>query len=157
MTIQNQPRFLSTLDKFSDSGSCWKWPGCTGRNGYASAYFKGKIYAAHRLAYMLKRGPIGDGLVLDHLCRVRNCVNPWHLEAVTQRENLIRGVGAVAINIRKTSCIHGHDFTEANTIINRDGTRRCRTCARITGKKSEARRAPRIGRVRRKKPAGEGE
>lgn len=81
----------------------------------------------HRLFYEMSRGSIPPGLELDHLCRVRACCNPDHLEAVTTRENVLRGFGACAVHARKTHCIRGHEFTDTNTYRRRDG-RECRTC-----------------------------
>lgn len=85
---------------------------------------------AHRVAFELIRGCIPNGLVLDHLCRNRGCVNPDHLEPVTFRENIMRGVGYTAQQARKTHCRHGHEFTVENTYVWRGG-RICRTCRRI--------------------------
>jgi hypothetical protein len=85
--------------------------------------------AAHRLFYEQLVGPIPDGLQLDHLCRVRHCVNPDHLEPVTQTANVLRGIGPTAVNAGKTHCVHGHPFTPDNTYINKQGNRHCRACA----------------------------
>ena len=94
----------------------------------------GEITAyAHRLAYELVKGPISDGLQIDHLCRNRACINPDHLEAVTQRENILRGEGVAALNARKTHCPQGHAYDEENTLIltgRQAGARRCQICAR---------------------------
>ena len=76
------------------------------------------------------RGPIPEGLTLDHLCRVRACVNPAHLEPVTLRENTLRSPSApTAINARKTECLRGHAFTPENTWVHRS-RRCCRECKR---------------------------
>ena len=76
--------------KVKKTNTCWIWNGCV-RNGYGLFRYKEKVIGAHRFSYELLRGPIPKGLQLDHLCRVRNCVNPNHLEPVTQAENLRRG------------------------------------------------------------------
>ena len=76
-------------------GGCWLWTGARTANGYGTMSAGGRYGAtllAHRLAYEWYRGAIPDGLQIDHLCRVRHCVNPWHLEAVTQEVNLKRGM-----------------------------------------------------------------
>lgn len=72
-------------------GGCWIWTRSCSPDGYGWASLNNKTYQAHRLVYRLTVGAIPEGLVLDHLCRVRNCVNPDHLEPVTPRENLARG------------------------------------------------------------------
>lgn len=83
---------------------------------------------AHRAAYQYLRGPIPDGLQLDHLCWVRRCVNPAHLEVVTARVNTLRGENPAAQNARKTHCHRGHPFDEANTYWRPDGGRDCKAC-----------------------------
>lgn len=108
------------------TGDCWEWIG--GRaHGYGMMRFKGQRGLAHRLIYESLVGPIPDGLTLDHLCRVRHCVNPDHLEVVTMGENIRRGVGAPARNARKTHCKWGHPFSDENT-YNHEGRRQCRVC-----------------------------
>jgi len=82
-------RFWSKVDK---TNSCWLWTDHTTASGYGKFYVnKGEVYA-HRHSYEIHRGKIPKGLVIDHLCRVRNCVNPEHMEVVTQRENIVRGL-----------------------------------------------------------------
>lgn len=88
----------------------------------------GKIARAHRVAYECAKGPIPDGLVIDHLCRNKACCNPDHLEAVTQRENTLRGMGPSANAAKLTHCKRGHPFDSANTSINTRGHRVCRAC-----------------------------
>ena len=118
-----EERFWARVDK---SGTCWKWQGSSSQ-GYGSFSADGRTVRAHRYAYELTVGPIPHGLVLDHLCRVRSCVNPAHLEPVTNVENVLRGAGWAGTNSRKTHCVHGHEYTPENTVPIADG-RRCRTC-----------------------------
>ncbi|MFI8300031.1 HNH endonuclease signature motif containing protein [Streptomyces nigra] len=122
-------RFWPKVDKASANG-CWNWTGAIGPNGYG--YFgapKGTSRLAHRFAYESVNGPVPNGLQLDHLCRNRRCVNPTHLEAVTQRVNTLRSDGPTALNSRATHCKKGHEFTPENTAVYR-GKRECRTCKR---------------------------
>ena len=115
------PRFWSKVDRRSD---CWIWTGCIAQTGYGQFHFERKTQSSHRLAYLDAHGTIPDGLHLDHLCRVRACVNPDHLEPVTNRENALRGNATYPEN-----CKNGHKRTEANTRINsKSGVRECRTC-----------------------------
>lgn len=92
------------------------------------------MVAAHRLAYEELRGPIPSGLELDHKCRVRGCVNPWHLEPVTTAENIRRGIGRPAENARKAVCLRGHPLSGDNLYRSPSGLggRRCRSCRRGT-------------------------
>jgi hypothetical protein len=109
------------------SGDCWLWTGPLTRDGYGKTTFRGQSIVPHRIAYEELVGPIPEGLVIDHLCRVRNCVNPDHLEPVTFRENVLRGVGPAAIHAAKTHCVNGHPFDEENTYVFKRW-RQCRTC-----------------------------
>lgn len=109
---------------------CWFWTGAISNTGYGTY---GKPAAlAHRLVYELLVEPIPEGLQIDHLCRNRACVNPSHLEPVSQRTNLARGESPTAINARKTECPQGHPYDADNTYVNpKTGWRMCRTCNRI--------------------------
>jgi HNH endonuclease len=112
--------------------TCWLWTGAkvTG-TGYGSIVMGDRsAYMAHRLSYEWHVGPIPDGYVIDHLCGVRNCVRPEHLEAVTTRENLRRGNGICALNKRKTHCKRGHLLDGANIYVLPQGGRACRQCKR---------------------------
>lgn len=122
--------------------ACVRWTGRIGRDGYGRI---GRRGLAHRVAWERERGPIPAGMTIDHLCRVRNCVNVEHMEAVTQLVNTMRGYSPNARNARKAQCSHGHPFDPANTYIytKRTGrvTRICRTCNRAAVARRKARRS----------------
>jgi hypothetical protein len=123
---------------------CWEWTGTRSR-GYGNIWWRGKVLRAHRAAYELLRGAIPSGLTIDHLCRNHSCVNPEHLEAVTHEANVLRGLSPSAIHARKTHCIHGHPFDEANTYRTAKGWRFCKTCQRA--RKAARKAARRKGEV----------
>ena len=125
-------RFWAKVNK---TDGCWRWTGYITREGYGrtATVVSGRrtTTMAHRLAYELLVGSIPDGLELDHLCRVRNCVRPDHLEPVTGRVNRLRSpIHFSALNAAKTHCKHGHEFTPENTRTRPGHPRECRTCAR---------------------------
>lgn len=108
----------------------WYWTAyCDKNTGYGSFGIGGKTRSAHVVSYELFVGPVPKGLQIDHLCRIRACVNPACLEPVTQRENILRGMGPSAQNAVKTHCKRGHAFTPENTDIVPRG-RECKQCHR---------------------------
>lgn len=109
---------------------CWVSDRAAQPNGYTKMYAWGKVRLTHRVAYEAYVGPIPEGMVIDHLCRVRACCNPDHLEPVTNRENLLRGDTLPAAEAAATHCISGHPFTPANTRTTSKGKRHCRPCAK---------------------------
>lgn len=119
-------------DYAPDLGPCWLWLAAKNK-GYGCFGVTGKMVLAHRYAYELAIGPIPSGLTIDHLCRTPSCVNPAHLEPVTHRENVLRGVGPTAQQARKTHCLPGgHPLSGDNLYLRPNGKRECRTCRRLT-------------------------
>lgn len=114
-------------------GPCWEWTAGTTPQGYGGFHPNKKTFAlAHRWSYEQNVGPLEHGQVIDHLCRNRRCVNPSHLEQVTNTENLRRGLGYRLSNGMDDHCINGHAYTEINTYRNSNDPMdiRCRQCAR---------------------------
>lgn len=133
MTERQFQRWIVKLDDgiLWSRDRCWFWQGAKTRSGYGNFMLTKtppKYVAAHRIAYEHYRGPIPEGLHLDHLCRNRSCVNPWHLEPVTNRENAQRGARGRMV----THCRNGHPYNEENTMWRKNGRRGCRACARET-------------------------
>ncbi|KKN02548.1 hypothetical protein LCGC14_1116570 [marine sediment metagenome] len=119
-------RFWAKVEKTED---CWNWLGNMYSGGYGVFWNHGQV-RAHRYAYELHRGPIPEGLQIDHLCRNRIYVNPDHMEAVTQKVNMMRGIGPAARHAAATHCPQGHPYDLFNTYITVEGWRKCRTCHR---------------------------
>lgn len=108
---------------------CWLWSGNVRPDGYGVFQYDHERVMAHRAAYEMFVGPIPEGLDLDHLCRVRNCIRPAHLEPVTRRVNVLRGVGPSAQAAARDCCSNGHTYTDESTYWYR-GYRMCKTCWR---------------------------
>lgn len=131
-----EDRFWSKVDL---SGDCWLWTASLGSTGYGQFNVERKAKKAHRVAYELTHGPIPEGLVIDHLCFEPRCVNPFHLEPVTNAENLRRAeaAGRMAVNgarnRAKTHCPRNHPYSGPNLLVvttpdGRTRRRRCREC-----------------------------
>jgi hypothetical protein len=130
MNLLDLPDRLQSKILPEPNSGCWIWMGALSEAGYGRDWNS----RAHRVTYEALRGPIPDGMVLDHKCRTRCCVNPDHLEPVTDRENLMRGNTPARKNAEKTHCKRGHEFTPKNTRVSMAGSgtkcRVCRECAR---------------------------
>ncbi len=120
-------RFEKKIEVISETG-CWIWMACVNRDGYGQFSIRHKVISAHVFAYRQFRGPVPEGMELDHTCRVRCCVNPFHLEAVPHRTNCQRGEVGKYLK-RRTHCPRGHAYNEKNTGRQPNG-RRCRACDR---------------------------
>jgi hypothetical protein len=128
-------RFWQKVDRRSDD-ECWPWLGTKIRNGYGRITINGQKKLAHRVSYEIHYGPIPEGFTVDHVkdrgCVLRECTNPRHLEAVTGKENTLRGNSFSAVNAKKTHCIHGHPLSGPNLAVHvfSDGRRMriCRSC-----------------------------
>ncbi len=124
-------RFMRHVEMITETG-CWIWMGHLNGGGYGTFRF-GRTNLAHRAAYEIFRGPIPAGLEPDHLCRVRCCVNPRHLELVTHLVNIRRGIGgrtSAARERAKTHCPRGHKYNAENTFVTQGG-RKCRACRKL--------------------------
>ncbi len=138
-SINEISRFWNKVNKHSNifgennkyPTECWLWIGSLNQDGYARFWFNGKIIMGHRYIYEITFGAIPTNLTIDHLCRMRHCINPDHLEAVTHKENILRGIGCTAIASRVTHCPHGHPYNQENTRINHKGARECKICYKV--------------------------
>lgn len=129
LAAEDLARFWGNVDT---SGECWSWTAGQSSNGYGiycmPTRLGGRGVRAHRVSYEMHVGPIPDGLVIDHLCRNRTCVNPDHIEPVTQAENIRRGV-AYLVSQRGGVCGNGHPITPENTYFRPDRVSGvCRPC-----------------------------
>lgn len=131
-------RLLGRIYVKCDNG-CWEWRGAHFDTGYGQIMIDRRLRGVHRVVYELLKGPIPDGLFLDHLCRNPPCCNPAHLEPVTNGENILRGEGWGARNARKTHCLHGHPYDEKNTYL-LGKSRSCRTCRARRDREHKARK-----------------
>ncbi len=124
---------------------CWFWTGGKFANGYGMFQLQGKLRRVHRLSYVWTRGELPEGLQIDHICKVKLCVNPTHMEAVTLAENVRRSNGWGGIESRKTHCVNGHPFSGDNLRpriqYGKVVGRTCRSCARATYQRQRAKKA----------------
>ena len=105
---------------------CWVWTASTNNSGYGHVHWEGRMQQAHRVAYDVLVGPIPEGLEPDHMCKVRACCRPSHIEPVTHAENVLRGLRGVW----EAHCGRGHLFDQANTRSRTSVYRTCRSCER---------------------------
>lgn len=148
LTDKQLALFLRRVDCTGADG-CWMWRGACNRKGYGqfsvgaseTTGLTTSTFRAHRVAYELLKGSIPAGLTLDHLCRVRPCVNPDHLEPCTSAENSRRSPDTLAsINRARTTCPQGHPLDGAYKSGPRKGRRFCKTCQRKWSRQSYVRR-----------------
>lgn len=132
-------RIWNKIQVHEDTG-CWVWTASLKPGGYGQVHYKRRTRVVHRLLVELLAGPVPDGLDLDHLCRVRACANPAHLEAVDRGTNLRRGVDLIWMRRAAiTHCPQGHPYAGENLGYDSVG-RRCRTCDRRRSREHKARK-----------------
>ena len=134
-------RKISVSNNFYNGTPCWNWIGGKTTGGYGIFWFNKKIILAHRFSYEYYKVEIPKSLQIDHLCRVRGCCNPNHLEVVTLQENIRRGLtGKInSYNKGKSYCVRGHEFTTQNIYRKSNNRRVCKICSRIRHKKFQDR------------------
>jgi hypothetical protein len=121
LTVSERNRFNS---KWRKSGDCWLWRGYLDRDGYGTFFFRRLNRRAHRVAWFGSKGDLKEGLVINHTCRNRHCVNPQHLQAITASENTMRDSSSAGyVNSQKTTCPRGHAYDRFYS-----GQRVCSTC-----------------------------
>ena len=126
MTAPDLPLIVRLMEKVGDMTDCWNWTGAKTKDGYGQISVKDKIKLAHRISYELFKGQIKEGLVINHLCSNTSCVNPEHLEVVTQKVNIQKGLTGYYQTLR-TQCPRGHEYTPDN-LVKQKG-RACKICA----------------------------
>lgn len=120
------------------NSGCWEFQGAL-RNGYGAVGEGLKVKYVHRITYEHTRGPIPEGLIVDHLCMNRRCCNPDHLEAITRAENNMRALKARGFDITEDQCRYGHPYSEDNTYWHKGG-RHCRQCRADRDRERQERR-----------------
>ena len=138
LSAMRLPKHVAAKILKGELGECWLWTAAL-TTGYGTVWVDGEQYLAHRFVYEHYRGPITEE-TLDHLCRVRRCVNPDHLEPVSNHVNVLRGNGMSAKHARQTHCMYGHEFTADNTLVIHGKTRHstervCKVCKRDADRK----------------------
>ena len=163
-SMPNADLFWTNVDK---TDTCWLWNGSMWRTGYGRFWDRDTNMrrAAHLLSYEMLVGPVPEGLQLDHLCRVRHCVNPDHLEPVTAGENQRRGYlagrskpgsppgtlqGGALVHLAKTHCPNGHPYSGDNLYVTPKGHRVCKACKNTPERKAAMREYQRQYKLRKK-------
>ena len=142
----NKELFLSKVI-IDENTNCWNWVAHCHPNGYGQFHIERYPYYAHRVSFVLYKGPLEstDTRVVDHICKNTRCVNPDHLDLITQSENVKRGKNRLVAQMRaasKVHCKYGHAYTVANTWIRIKGSskyRQCRECWRRYNRNSRKR------------------
>ena len=138
-TADDLPLLVRRRVQVDQLSGCWIWNGARSTTGYGNIRRGTRNYIAHRFVWALLVGPLTPGLEIDHVCRIRACVNPAHLREVTRRENVF-APGSLCIAKRnglRTSCVNGHPFTAENT-THLKHQRRCRTCHRESDRRRQS-------------------
>jgi hypothetical protein len=117
---------------------CILWHKSYRENGYGQTFFQGKVTKAHRAAWIKAKGEIPEGMVIDHMCGNRGCVNVEHLRVVTQRENIMAGKWN---RDNRDACPKGHPNTPENTMVRKNGNRECAECNRVRSRANWAKKA----------------
>ena len=117
-------------DKVEITKSCWNWKASKSHNGYGYFFNGIKNVRSHRFIYELFFGNIPEKMVTDHLCKNPKCVNPYHIDIVTNKDNVLRGIGITSKNKSKTHCPQGHELN-GNNLYKYKNSRHCRECRRI--------------------------
>ncbi len=140
-TLEDQ--VFSRVSPEPNSG-CWLWTGSLNDDGYGQMSLNAKMRKSHDVVYRMMKGPVPEGLELDHKCRVRCCVNPDHLEPVTHKENCERGILRER-NLGRTHCKRGHPFDGDNLRHDNKGTRICAECSRMRCRQCRERKGLPVG------------
>lgn len=152
MSLLSLPERWQRLIQPEPMSGCWLWIGAVNSDGYGHVRCKiagaWKTRGAHRQIYLELRGPLPQHLTLDHLCRIRSCVNPAHLDPVPHRVNILRGEGFAAKLLRRTHCRRGHPLLPGAG--SHEGHRVCPVCACESKRASELRARLKRGPIARK-------
>jgi hypothetical protein len=141
LTADKTARFWAKVNK-GGADECWPWTGAKNPDGYGRFAAVGRVlFSAHRVSYELAGRRIPSGMVVDHICRNRGCVNPAHLRAITHGRNIFENSEALAaLNARKTHCPQGHPYSGDNLVLRLDRRRGCRLCRNEHQRRRRARK-----------------